>query len=60
MIRKTLSSMKSGVKRQVLDLMCRQMMAVSTGGRAPFGVEELKLIREALIDGHKENCGLDG
>jgi len=50
--------MKSGVRRQVLDLMCRQMMAGSSGGRAPFGVEELKLLREALLS--QNLCCIDG
>jgi len=38
--------------------MCQQLMAVSTGGRAPFDYRELKKLREALLS--QNLCCIDG
>jgi|SoiMethySBSTD1v2_1073268.scaffolds.fasta_scaffold00140_16 perosamine synthetase len=59
MIRTALSSAKAGLKRTVLEAMCRTLMASSSsGGRTPFGVEELKLVRAALLS--QNLCCVDG
>lgn len=59
MIRSTLSSVKAGVKRTALDVLCRTLMANGDHqGRRPFGVEELKLVREALLS--QNLCCIDG
>jgi dTDP-4-amino-4,6-dideoxygalactose transaminase/predicted dehydrogenase len=58
MIRKVLSSAKSEIRQTVLDLMCRRLMASSAGGRRPFGVEELKMLRAALLS--QNLCCIDG
>ena len=46
------------MRQAVLDVMCRRLMASSAGGRRPFGVEELKLLREALLS--QNLCCIDG
>jgi perosamine synthetase len=59
MIRTALSSVKAGIKKTVLDVMCQRLMAADTSGkRSPFNFEELKLLRAALIS--QNLCCIDG
>src|SRR5439155_23192107 len=60
MIRSALSMARARFRRAVLDALCRRLMPVDKtgGGRQPFGVEELKLLREALLS--QNLCCIDG
>ncbi len=58
MIKKALSKARTQVRQTALDLMCKQLMAASAGGRAPFNFEELKMLRAALIS--QNLCCIDG
>jgi dTDP-4-amino-4,6-dideoxygalactose transaminase/predicted dehydrogenase len=46
------------VRQTALDAICRQLLPAPAGGRAPFGVPELKLLREALLS--QNLCCIDG
>jgi dTDP-4-amino-4,6-dideoxygalactose transaminase/predicted dehydrogenase len=59
MIRTALSTAKAHLRRTVLDTMLRRLMPdQSGGGRRPFDVEELKLLRQALMS--QNLCCIDG
>ena len=58
MIKKALSKARTQVRQTALDWMCKQLMAASAGGRAPFDFEELKLLRAALVS--QNLCCIDG
>ena len=58
MIRTALGKIKSRVRQTALDAMCRQLLPTPAGGRAPFGVPELKMLRAALLS--QNLCCIDG
>jgi len=58
MIKTVLRSARTQIRQAGLDAMCKVLMGTPSGGRAPFGFEELKMIREALIS--QNLCCIDG
>ena len=58
MIKTALRTAKGKIRGLALDVMCKQLMAGSAGGRQPFNFEELKLLREALLS--QNLCCIDG